>query len=105
VPDVEALHRLREAGVPALLYGPPGTGKTSLVEAAFPGLITVAAERERQRGDEGEPAGDLASPDAGEQALALQVDPREDERGGYPFGEVLEGAGDFGAAAGWSRSP
>jgi nitric oxide reductase NorQ protein len=34
MPDVEALRRLREAGVPALLYGPPGTGKTSLVEAA-----------------------------------------------------------------------
>jgi hypothetical protein len=31
----------------------------------------LAGERERQRGDEGEPPGDLASPDAGEQALAL----------------------------------
>ncbi len=27
MPDVEALRRLREAGVPALLYGPPGTGE------------------------------------------------------------------------------
>jgi nitric oxide reductase NorQ protein len=44
MPDVEALRRLREAGVPALLYGPPGTGKTSLVEAAFPGLLTVAGD-------------------------------------------------------------
>ena len=35
MPDVDALRRLREAGIPALLYGPPGTGKTSLVEAAF----------------------------------------------------------------------
>ena len=34
MPDVEALRKLRDAGVPALLYGPPGTGKTSLVEAA-----------------------------------------------------------------------
>jgi hypothetical protein len=42
MPDVEALRKLRAEGVPALLYRPPGTGKTSLVEAAFPGLITVA---------------------------------------------------------------
>jgi hypothetical protein len=44
LPDVTALRRLREAGVPALLYGPPGTGKTSVVEAAFPDLITVAGD-------------------------------------------------------------
>jgi nitric oxide reductase NorQ protein len=44
MPDVEALRKLRAAGVPALLYGPPGTGKTSLVEAAFPDLITVAGD-------------------------------------------------------------
>ncbi|WP_395111308.1 AAA family ATPase [Actinomadura sp. SCN-SB] len=44
LPDVAALRRLREAGIPALLYGPPGTGKTSLVEAAFPDLITVAGD-------------------------------------------------------------
>ncbi|WP_207929423.1 AAA family ATPase, partial [Actinomadura sp. 6K520] len=44
VPDVAALRRLREAGIAALLYGPPGTGKTSLVEAAFPDLITVAGD-------------------------------------------------------------
>ncbi|ASO21608.1 hypothetical protein FHR81_003252 [Actinoalloteichus hoggarensis] len=44
MPDVTALRRLREAGVPALLYGPPGTGKTSVVEAAFPDLITVAGD-------------------------------------------------------------
>ena len=42
--DVAALRALREAGIPALLYGPPGTGKTSLVEAAFPDLITVAGD-------------------------------------------------------------
>jgi nitric oxide reductase NorQ protein len=51
MPDVEALRRLREAGVPALLYGPPGTGKTSLVEAAFPGLITVAGDGDTTTGD------------------------------------------------------
>jgi nitric oxide reductase NorQ protein len=51
MPDVEALRRLREAGVPALLYGPPGTGKTSLVEAAFPGLITVAGDGDTTVGD------------------------------------------------------
>ena len=45
MPDVEALRKLRAEGVPALLYGPPGTGKTSLVEAAVPGLITVAGAR------------------------------------------------------------
>ena len=44
MPDVEALRKLRAAGVPALLYGPPGTGKTSLIEAAFPDLITVAGD-------------------------------------------------------------
>jgi len=41
---VAALRRLRDASIPALLYGPPGTGKTSLVEAAFPDLITVAGD-------------------------------------------------------------
>ena len=44
LPDVTALRRLRAAGIPALLYGPPGTGKTSLIEAAFPDLITVAGD-------------------------------------------------------------
>ncbi|HZR53664.1 MAG TPA: AAA family ATPase [Streptosporangiaceae bacterium] len=42
--DVDALRKLRAAGVPALLYGPPGTGKTSLIEAAFPDLVTVAGD-------------------------------------------------------------
>jgi MoxR-like ATPase len=41
---VTALRRLRDAEVPALLYGPPGTGKTSVVEAAFADLITVAGD-------------------------------------------------------------
>ncbi|MFI0410609.1 AAA family ATPase [Actinomadura sp. 3N508] len=44
LPDVAALRRLREASIPAMLYGPPGTGKTSLVEAAFGDLITVAGD-------------------------------------------------------------
>ncbi|MFV2216632.1 AAA family ATPase, partial [Actinomadura sp. LOL_016] len=44
LPDVAALQRLRDASIPAMLYGPPGTGKTSLVEAAFPDLITVAGD-------------------------------------------------------------
>jgi MoxR-like ATPase len=44
LPDVTALRRLRDAGVPALLYGPPGTGKTSVVEAAFGDLVTVAGD-------------------------------------------------------------
>jgi nitric oxide reductase NorQ protein len=44
LPDVAALRKLRAAGIPVLLYGPPGTGKTSLVEAAFPDLITVAGD-------------------------------------------------------------
>ncbi|MFV2216593.1 AAA family ATPase [Actinomadura sp. LOL_016] len=44
LPDVAALQRLRDASIPAMLYGPPGTGKTSLIEAAFPDLITVAGD-------------------------------------------------------------
>ncbi|MFC5188113.1 AAA family ATPase [Actinomadura harenae] len=44
LPDVAALQKLRAASIPALLYGPPGTGKTSLVEAAFSDLITVAGD-------------------------------------------------------------
>ena len=36
MPDVEALRRLREANVPALLYGPPGTGKTSPDRGGLP---------------------------------------------------------------------
>jgi nitric oxide reductase NorQ protein len=44
MPDLDALRKLRAAGVPALLYGPPGTGKTSLIQAAFPDLITVAGD-------------------------------------------------------------
>jgi MoxR-like ATPase len=40
--DVEVLRRLRAQRIPALLYGPPGTGKTSLVEAAFPDVVTIA---------------------------------------------------------------
>jgi len=44
MPDVKALRKLRAAGIPALLYGPPGTGKTSLVEAAFGDVITVAGD-------------------------------------------------------------
>ncbi|MFD8493902.1 AAA family ATPase [Amycolatopsis sp. NPDC059657] len=42
--DVTALRKLREANVAALLYGPPGTGKTSVVEAAFPDLVTVQGD-------------------------------------------------------------
>ncbi|MGW5053964.1 AAA family ATPase [Actinokineospora sp. NPDC004072] len=44
MPDVTALQRFRDAGVAALLYGPPGTGKTSVVEAAFPDLVTVQGD-------------------------------------------------------------
>ena len=44
--DVEVLGKLRDAGIPALLYGPPGTGKTSMVEAAFSDLITVAGDND-----------------------------------------------------------
>jgi nitric oxide reductase NorQ protein len=49
--DVEALRTLRSEGVPALLAGPPGTGKTSMVEAAFPDLITVAGDGDTTVGD------------------------------------------------------
>jgi MoxR-like ATPase len=44
MPDVTALRRLRDAGVAAMMYGPPGTGKTSVVEAAFPDLVTVQGD-------------------------------------------------------------
>jgi hypothetical protein len=44
LPDVTALRKLREAGVASLLYGPPGTGKTSVVQAAFPDLVTVSGD-------------------------------------------------------------
>jgi nitric oxide reductase NorQ protein len=49
--DVEALRTLRAEGVPSLLAGPPGTGKTSLVEAAFPDLITIAGDGDTTVGD------------------------------------------------------
>jgi hypothetical protein len=42
--DIDALRKLRAAGVSVLLYGPPGTGKTSVIEAAFPDLLTVAGD-------------------------------------------------------------
>lgn len=44
IPDVTALRKPRAAGVAAMLYGPPGTGKTSLIEAAFPDLVTVQGD-------------------------------------------------------------
>ncbi|WP_323747138.1 AAA family ATPase [Catenulispora pinisilvae] len=50
-PDVNVLRALRNAGIPAMLYGPPGTGKTSMVEAAFDDLITVAGDNETSVGD------------------------------------------------------
>lgn len=51
LPDIDALRRLRTAGVPVLLYGPPGTGKTSLIEAAFDDLVTVAGDGDTVVGD------------------------------------------------------
>lgn len=51
LPDVNALRRLRAAGIPALLYGPPGTGKTALIEAAFPDLVTLAGDGDTAVGD------------------------------------------------------
>jgi nitric oxide reductase NorQ protein len=51
VSDVEALRKLREAAIPALLYGPPGTGKTSMAEAAFDDLITIAGDGDTTVGD------------------------------------------------------
>uniref|UniRef100_UPI001E38C21D AAA family ATPase n=2 Tax=Catenulispora pinisilvae TaxID=2705253 RepID=UPI001E38C21D len=51
VSDVDALRKLRTAGIPALLYGPPGTGKTSMAEAAFDDLITIAGDGDTTVGD------------------------------------------------------
>ncbi|MEV8320440.1 AAA family ATPase [Streptomyces sp. NPDC059900] len=66
LPDVEALRRLRTASVPVLLYGPPGTGKTSLIEAAFEDLLTVAGDGDTTVGD-------------------LIGEYTQDEQGGYAF--------------------
>jgi MoxR-like ATPase len=66
LPDVEALRQLRRASVPVLLYGPPGTGKTSLVEAAFADLVTVAGDGDTTVGD-------------------LVGEYTQDEHGGYEF--------------------
>ena len=55
---------------------------------------------ERGGGDDGEPAGDLAAADAGEQALRLDIDAGIDERGRQPFGEVLQLVGHLRAGAG-----
>jgi len=49
--DVDVLRRMRAASVPVLLYGPPGTGKTSLLEAAFPDLLTLAGDEDTTVGD------------------------------------------------------
>jgi hypothetical protein len=84
---------------------PAGAAMQVLVERGQgAGLVTVQAqrvfergdqalpfggEREREGGDEGEPARDLASAGAGEQAFALDVDAGVDERGGDALGEVL----------------
>jgi nitric oxide reductase NorQ protein len=62
MPDVEALRRLRDAGIPVLLYGPPGTGKTSLAEAAFGDLITLAGDGDTTVADF---AGDYTQADDG----------------------------------------
>jgi hypothetical protein len=54
------------------------------------GALLGGAVGERGRRDQGEPAGDLPSPDPGEQALGLDVDTGIDEGGREPLGEVFE---------------
>ncbi|WP_280433439.1 AAA family ATPase [Nocardia brasiliensis] len=49
--DVDVLTRMRANGVPVLLYGPPGTGKTSLIEAAYPDLVTVQGDSDTSVAD------------------------------------------------------
>uniref|UniRef100_UPI002795FEAD AAA family ATPase n=2 Tax=unclassified Nocardia TaxID=2637762 RepID=UPI002795FEAD len=51
LPDVEVLARMRASEVPVLVYGPPGTGKTSLMEAAFGDLYTVAGDADTTAAD------------------------------------------------------
>ena len=62
--------------------------------------LVAGAVGERRGGDEGEPAGDLAAADTGEQALRFDIDPGIDERGRQPFGEVLQLVGHLRAGAG-----
>ncbi|WP_439145328.1 AAA family ATPase [Streptantibioticus silvisoli] len=66
LPDIQALRRLRMASVPVLLYGPPGTGKTSLIEAAFGDLVTIAGDGDTTVGD-------------------LIGEYTQDDKGGYEF--------------------
>jgi nitric oxide reductase NorQ protein len=86
--DVKALRRLREAGVPVLLYGPPGTGRTSVIEAAFPDLITVAGDGDTTVGD-------------------LIGEYTQDEGGGYRFvyGPLVTAMQEGAGAAAGRRHP
>jgi hypothetical protein len=58
------------------------------------------AEGERPGADEAEPPGDLLAAGAGQQPGAFQADPRIDEGGGDPLGEVLQRVGGFGVGPG-----
>jgi hypothetical protein len=92
------------AAVQVLVESGQGAGLVAVQpERVFEGgdqALPFGGEQEREGGDEGEPAGDLASAGAGEQAFALDVDAGVYERGGDALGEVLQGVGYFGAAAG-----
>jgi MoxR-like ATPase len=51
VHDVTFVRSAAKVNKPVLLYGPPGTGKTSLIEAAFPDVVTVQGTIETEMTD------------------------------------------------------
>ena len=67
-----------------------------------PPLLPLGAGAVGERGgrDDGEPAGDLPAPGAGEQPGGLHVDARVGERGRQPLGEVFQLVRHLGPGAG-----
>jgi MoxR-like ATPase len=65
MPDVDALHKLRGAGLAVMLFGPPGTGKSHLVRAAFPDVLTINGDSDTTTDDfvgSWQPTGDRDAP-------------------------------------------
>jgi nitric oxide reductase NorQ protein len=49
--DIAFVRTSYSQGMPLFLYGPPGTGKTAVLEAALPGLLTVAGNGQTEASD------------------------------------------------------